>query len=52
MQIGSVVDQELGDCNFPILYCLIERSFLPVIENVDACTTLDQQLSNLEVAVG
>jgi hypothetical protein len=52
MQIRSVVDQETGDHNFPVPSCLEKWGFLLLIENVDICATLHQQLSDLEVAVG
>jgi hypothetical protein len=52
MQIRPVIDQETGDRDFPMPYCLIKWSFLLVIENVSTCATLDQELGNLEVAVG
>jgi hypothetical protein len=52
MHSRSVFDQETGDRGIPVRYCLIEWSFLFVIGCVDTCATLDQQLGNLEVAIG
>jgi hypothetical protein len=52
MHSRSVVDQETGDRDIPIRYCLIEWSFFFFIGYVDTCATLGQQLGNLEVAIG
>src|SRR6266852_5568099 len=52
MHSRSGFDQEMGNRGIPIHYCSIERSFLPVIGYVDTCATLDQQLGNLEAAIG
>jgi hypothetical protein len=52
MHRRSVVDQETGGRGIPIRYCSIDWGFLLVIAYVDTCATLDQQLGNLEVAIG
>src|SRR5882762_9306287 len=52
MHSRSVVDQESGDRDIPIRCCLIEWYFLLFIAYVDTCATLDQQIGNLEVAIG
>jgi hypothetical protein len=52
MHSRSVVDQETGDRGIPVRHCLVEWSSLLVLGYVDTCATLDQQLGNLEVAIG
>jgi len=52
MHSRSAVDQETGDSGIPIRYCSIEWRFLLVVGCVNTCATLDQQLGDLEVAIG
>jgi len=52
MHSRPVVDQETGDRGIPFRHCSVQGGLLLVIECVDTCSTLDQQLGNLEVAIG